>query len=390
MRALILILVFSASLSAQAIIGGSSGGGGASAANDLSDVTITSRASGDILVDNGSDVYVNEQILAAIGSRLTNNRVVYVASGVAATSANLQFDGYTMKGASGPLFKMNTAGTAGLPSISFAPSPNSGFFLESTNVWGFSSAGNKILTLGGSQTAKVEDQTATTGVTKFVVKANVAQGATTKLLEAQNSSGTALASVDASGYFKGNAYDLEDGGTKPTCDSTTRGYAWNDEGGAGVADVIERCVKDDDDAYYWKPELNDVVAVTLELEDAMVASTGDGKYYFFIDSNLDGYDLTDVELSNDVPGTTSGTLTIDLTRCTVGAAICSTLADMLSTSVSVDYDEFSSLTAASAVAINGSNNAVSAGQRIRIDVDAIAGGTAATDVKIVFEFTKRS
>jgi len=279
---------------------------------------------------------------------------------------------------------------ASTPTYSWSSDKDTGWAYGGTKgVFRGLSDGVDFVTIGGAQTAKVEDQTATTGVTKFVVKANVAQGATTKLLEAQNSSGTALASVDASGYFKGNAYDLEDGGTKPTCDSTTRGYAWNDEGGAGVADVIERCVKDDDDAYYWKPELNDVVAVTLELEDAMVASTGDGKYYFFIDSNLDGYDLTDVELSNDVPGTTSGTLTIDLARCTIGAAICTTEADMLSTSVAVDYDEFSSLTGTAAV-VNGSNNAVSAGQRIRIDVDGVATGTKATDVKIVFEFTKRS
>lgn len=42
-----------------------------------------------------------------------------------------------------------------------------------------------------------------------------------------------------------------DSGTKPTCDSTTRGVIWMDEGGAGVADTLEVCKKDAGDAYAW-------------------------------------------------------------------------------------------------------------------------------------------
>jgi hypothetical protein len=40
-------------------------------------------------------------------------------------------------------------------------------------------------------------------------------------------------------------------GTRPTCDSTTRGTTWYVAGGAGVADTYELCRKDAADAYAW-------------------------------------------------------------------------------------------------------------------------------------------
>jgi len=48
------------------------------------------------------------------------------------------------------------------------------------------------------------------------------------------------------------ALDLEDPGTQPTCDSTTRGYLFFDEGAGGVADTLDICAKDTGDAYAWR------------------------------------------------------------------------------------------------------------------------------------------
>jgi len=45
-------------------------------------------------------------------------------------------------------------------------------------------------------------------------------------------------------------YDM---GTKPACNSTTRGQIWRDEGGAGVADKLEVCAKNSSDSYAWYP-----------------------------------------------------------------------------------------------------------------------------------------
>jgi len=44
---------------------------------------------------------------------------------------------------------------------------------------------------------------------------------------------------------------VADSGTKPTCDATTRGVLWRDEGGAGVADTFEVCAKNSSDTYAW-------------------------------------------------------------------------------------------------------------------------------------------
>ena len=40
-------------------------------------------------------------------------------------------------------------------------------------------------------------------------------------------------------------------GSKPTCNSTTRGTFWYVAGGAGVADTMEVCRKDAADSYAW-------------------------------------------------------------------------------------------------------------------------------------------
>lgn len=45
--------------------------------------------------------------------------------------------------------------------------------------------------------------------------------------------------------------DSAAGGTKPTCDSTKRGVLWFTEGGAGVADKTEQCMKGTADTYSW-------------------------------------------------------------------------------------------------------------------------------------------
>ncbi len=46
--------------------------------------------------------------------------------------------------------------------------------------------------------------------------------------------------------------DITDTGAKPTCDATTRGTFWVDEGGALVKDTVEVCAKDGADAYAWR------------------------------------------------------------------------------------------------------------------------------------------
>ena len=63
---------------------------------------------------------------------------------------------------------------------------------------------------------------------------------------------------NASTTITDSLYVNEDGGiklttgTKPTCDSTKRGYLFRVDGGAGVADTYEACDKDVADVYAWR------------------------------------------------------------------------------------------------------------------------------------------
>ena len=53
--------------------------------------------------------------------------------------------------------------------------------------------------------------------------------------------------LDVNGAIK-----LADEGSKPSCDSTTRGTIWMDFGGSGVKDTMEVCAKKGNDAYAWR------------------------------------------------------------------------------------------------------------------------------------------
>jgi len=164
-----------------------------------------------------------------------------------------------------------------------------------------------------SATLQVEDTTPTTGSTTLAVKAGAGQS-TTPMVRLYTNGGTEVFNIDNAGtvnagnIFNGTSYGLyaagaqykdtygltwssttsalgtkdtgisrdaagvisiNDGitgtayrdvklrgqqyttGTRPTCDSTNRGYTWYVAGGAGVADTFEVCRKDAGDAYAW-------------------------------------------------------------------------------------------------------------------------------------------
>lgn len=278
----------------------SGGGGGASAANDLTDVTITGVAEDDVLVKSSGD-WVNTPLLTAIGGAgLTNERVPYTASGALTDSTRLQYDGgrmlLTSDGSSAPLqfTGSNTsglrmidstnlgAGTSGMrfqyaaggsaqygdsnitgiigtskrvviqqngtaeysqPNIQFwvtAPHTDSAYvFMKGAGV-------NPLVRINASAfTMRVMDETATTGDTKSIVKEGAGQ-ASAPFQVVDNSDG-AMVSVAAGGGLV-----VHDAGTQPTCDSSTRFMIWSDAGGAGVKDAVEVCAKDSGDSYAWR------------------------------------------------------------------------------------------------------------------------------------------
>ena len=128
-------------------------------------------------------------------------------------------------------------------------------------------------------------------------------------------------------------------------------------------------------------------AVINVLGTTTAAATGDGKFYFKVPSSLNGYNLTGVHAQVVTAGTTN-TLNVDLARCATvasGNACSGTVADILSTNLTVDSGEDDSSTAAAAAVIDASNDDVATNQIIRVDIDAIHT-TPSQGLTITLEF----
>lgn len=93
-------------------------------------------------------------------------------------------------------------------------------------------------------------------------------------------------------------------------------------------------------------------------------ATGNGKFYFHIDSRLAGMDLVDVHAEVITAGTT-GTTDIQIHNLTQTA-------DMLSTVITIDSGQTGSDTASTPAEIDTANDDVAENDVIRIDVDAVS------------------
>jgi hypothetical protein len=92
-------------------------------------------------------------------------------------------------------------------------------------------------------------------------------------------------------------------------------------------------------------------------------ATGNGKFYFHVDSHLAGRNINTVHAEVITAGTTN-TLDIQINNVTSGA-------DILSTVLTVDSGETGSDTAATAAVINASEDDLTLNDLIRVDVDAV-------------------
>ena len=116
-------------------------------------------------------------------------------------------------------------------------------------------------------------------------------------------------------------------------------------------------------------------------------ATGTGKFYFVIPPELNGMNMVAVSAQVVTNGTTNVT-NVDLHRCVAaasGAACSSTVADMLSTNITIDSGENSTATAATAAVIDANCDDVATGQIIRVDVDA-KSTTAPKGLIVTLEF----
>jgi hypothetical protein len=110
-----------------------------------------------------------------------------------------------------------------------------------------------------------------------------------------------------------------------------------------------------------------------------------GVFFTFPHSRSGSWNLTDVEAVVYVAGTTS-TTDIQLSR---GRGDARTFADILTTVITIDATEVSSDDAATPAVIGATNDDMVGGDVIRIDIDAIASGSAAQGLSITLGFTRQ-
>ncbi len=117
------------------------------------------------------------------------------------------------------------------------------------------------------------------------------------------------------------------------------------------------------------------IQVTDPNGDAL--TTGDGKAYLMIPTELNGYNLVRVAAAV-ITVSSSGTPTIQIHNLTDSN-------DMLSTLITIDANERTSHTAATAAVINTSFDDVATGDILRIDVDVAGTGAKGLIVTLVFQ-----
>jgi hypothetical protein len=103
-------------------------------------------------------------------------------------------------------------------------------------------------------------------------------------------------------------------------------------------------------------------------------ATGDGKYFFYVPSTMNNGVITGVHAQVITAGTTN-TTDVQIARCepvATGNACSGTVVDVLTTKLTVDSGEDDSSTAATAAVINTSNDDLTTGRVLRVDVDAVS------------------
>ncbi|KKN66900.1 hypothetical protein LCGC14_0466750 [marine sediment metagenome] len=118
-------------------------------------------------------------------------------------------------------------------------------------------------------------------------------------------------------------------------------------------------------------------------------TAGDGAFYFHIPtgSKLIGMNLIDV-VGAVITVSSSGAITVDVARCApvaTGNPCSGTVADALSTNLTIDQDEDSSNTAATPSVVDTSLDDVIVDQTWRLDVDGAGTGTQGLIATLIFQ-----
>ena len=189
-------------------------------------------------------------------------------------------------------------------------------------------------------------------------------------------------------------YQLEPGGTNWTLYDTEdlRGKVPNitaggGAGGTGVTDFT--ALLDTPSSYTGQSgkvikvnsgetavEFDAEITHVLQGDPTTALSTGDGKLYFTVPESLDGYNLISAHACVYTVSS-SGAPSIQVHNRTDAV-------DMLSVSITIDVSELNSYTATTPHTVDTSNDDVSTGDVICIDVDVAGTGVEGLDIHLVF------
>lgn len=113
------------------------------------------------------------------------------------------------------------------------------------------------------------------------------------------------------------------------------------------------------------------------IDDATALGTGDGKFIFVVPAFLNGWNLVHVE-AHVTTASSSGVPTYTIYNLTDSA-------DMLSTAITIDINEYTSEDAATPAVINGATDDVATGDRIEINKDVAGTGEKGDEVFMLFQ-----
>ncbi len=135
--------------------------------------------------------------------------------------------------------------------------------------------------------------------------------------------------------------------------------------------------------YGKKMFLNECVA------DATALSTGDGKCYIGpFPSEFNGWNIVKVTAGVGAAVSSSGAVTVDIDRCGVvatGVRCSGTNVSIFSTLLTIDANEDSTDTAATANVINTSNDDITTDQWLRVNIDGAGTGTQGLYVWVILQ-----
>lgn len=386
------------------------------ALGDITDVTITSIASGEILKWNGSAWINNTLAEAGIAAASHTHATSDITSGTFADAriaeSNVTQHQAALSITESQISDLGTYQTqdAQLTSLAGLVPGTEGRLIESDGLGGFqmATAATVVQNAGALMDSEVDadiktlslpaNTTISTFGASLVDDADAATARTTLGVDAagtDNSTDVTLAGtpdyITISGQtITRNQIDLTTDVTGVLPEANLPDASTTAQGVSELATTAEVDTGTDTGRTITPDALAGSYAGTksigVQVTDGSGAiTTGDGKAYIRIPSSADGMNLVAVAASLTAPST-SGTPTIQIARGRQAAAgTAHAFVDMLSTAITIDANEYDSKDATTAAVINTSNDDISTGDLIRVDVDGVGSGpTAVLSVNLEF------